>query len=560
MLRFGPVLAIALLTGPIFCGLIAVVLPAFGYLPAIGGHEFSLQPFADLFARPGLLRSCLISLGSGLITTAISLSVVALFIAGWSGTRTFTRLQHVISPLLSVPHAAAAFGLAFLIAPSGWLVRLVSPELTGITRPPDVLIPNDPYGLSLTLGLVVKEIPFLMLVALAALPQVQPRRSTYVASSLGYGKTAGFLFAVWPRIYRQIRLAVYAVISYASSVVDVAIILGPERPSSLAVRLVGWMDDPDLALRFEASAGALLQLGVTLATLVIWFGLERLAGWIMRTQVIAGRRFSKDAPVRALGLGLSSLAAFSVFAGLFILALWSVAGFWAFPDALPQALALKSWQRSLPSIGGPFQTTIVIGVVATLLAVAITLICLERESRIGRDGGSRALLLVYIPLIVPQASFLFGLQFFFLTIGLDASYVGLVLVHLIFVLPYVFLSLSDPWRAFDPRYANLARSLGSSENRIFWRIRLPILLRAILAAAAVGFAVSIGQYLPTILIGAGRLPTITTEAVALASGGDRRVIGVYAFVQMVLPFLGFLIAVIVPAILFRNRRNLWASS
>ena len=42
---------------------------------------------------------------------------------------------------------------------------------------------------------------------------------------------------------------------------------------------------------------------------------------------------------------------------------------------------------------------------------------------------------------------------------------------------------------------------------------------SILTAAAVGFAVSVGQYLPTLLIGAGRLPTITTEAVALASGG-----------------------------------------
>ena len=64
------------------------------------------------------------------------------------------------------------------------------------------------------------------------------------------------------------------------------------------------------------------------------------------------------------------------------------------------------------------------------------------------------------------------------------------------------------------------------------RVRMPMLLRAILTAAAVGFAVSVGLYLPTLLIGAGRLTTITTEAVALASGGNRRVIGVYAFLQI----------------------------
>ena len=69
-------------------------------------------------------------------------------------------------------------------------------------------------------------------------------------------------------------------------------------------------------------------------------------------------------------------------------------------------------------------------------------------------------------------------------------------------------------------------------------------------------SVSVGQYLPTVLIGAGRLTTVTTEAVALASGGNRRVIGVWAFVQMTLPFLGFLVATLVPALIFRRFRAL----
>jgi putative thiamine transport system permease protein len=72
----------------------------------------------------------------------------------------------------------------------------------------------------------------------------------------------------------------------------------------------------------------------------------------------------------------------------------------------------------------------------------------------------------------------------------------------------------------------------------------------------VGFSVSVGQYLPTVLIGAGRLTTVTTEAVALAAGGNRRVIGVYAFMQTLLPFLAFSIATGLPGLLFRNRRGL----
>ena len=119
-------------------------------------------------------------------------------------------------------------------------------------------------------------------------------------------------------------------------------------------------------------------------------------------------------------------------------------------------------------------------------------------------------------------TFLFGLQLLTLLIGMQHSLVALVGAHLVFVLPYLFLSLADPWRSLDPRYDQLAASLGARPWHRFVHMRLPLLLRPVLTAAAVGFAVSIGQYLPTILLGGGRWETITTEAVALSAGGDRR--------------------------------------
>ncbi|MBL4890666.1 MAG: ABC transporter permease subunit [Rhizobiaceae bacterium] len=560
MLRIAPTLALLVLLGPVFFGLLATIIPAFGYFPALGGDTFSFEPARQLLGEPGLSRSVMVSLWTGLGTTIVSLLVVAGFVAGWSGTRWFRTLQHTISPLLSVPHAAAAFGLAFMIAPSGWLFRLISPEISGLTRPPDLLIINDPAGFAMMAGLVLKEIPFLFLVTLSALPQVKPRRFAHVATSLGYGRMAGFIFCIWPRIYPQIRLAVFAVIAYASSVVDVALILGPTNPAPLAVRLVGWMNDPDLTMRFQASAGAVLQLMLTASSLLIWIGFEKVAGWLLKMVRCQGYRFTRDRPMRIFTLVLVSISIGMVFAGLAVLAMWSISGLWPFPDALPSSFSLKSWSRQIDTSMRPFWITVVIGVASTLIALIVALACLEREQRTGNTGGNRAMFLLYIPLLIPQASFVFGLQLFFLMSGIDASLVGLILVHIVFVLPYLFLSLADPWRAWDKRYGFAAKTMHASDDRIFWSIRVPMLLRSILVAAAVGFAVSIGQYLPTVLIGAGRWPTITTEAVALASGGDRRLIGVYAFLQMVLPFIAFSIAAIIPAILFANRRDMKASS
>jgi putative thiamine transport system permease protein len=169
--------------------------------------------------------------------------------------------------------------------------------------------------------------------------------------------------------------------------------------------------------------------------------------------------------------------------------------------------------------------------------------------------GEKALLMLYLPLIVPQIAFVFGLQLLFIASGGgEHRLIALVLVHLVFVLPYVFLSLADPWRALDRRYEFIATGLGRSRLSVLLSIRLPMLIRPIFTALAVGFAVSVGQYLPTLLIGEGRLSTITTEAVALASGNNRRVIGVYALLQTVLPFLAFALAAVTPAALHRNRR------
>ncbi|MBK8456088.1 MAG: ABC transporter permease [Phyllobacteriaceae bacterium] len=550
--RFGPPLAIALLAGPVAAGLVGTLLPAFGFLPSLGHSTFSLEPFRALLAEPGLLRSLGVGVGAGLLSTALALGAVMLFVAGWIGEPVFQRLRRGLSPLLAVPHAAAAFGLAFLVAPSGFLARLVSPELTGWLTPPDVLIVNDPMGLTLAAGLAVKEAPFLFLMTLAALPQTPAGPSRQLAAALGYGRIAGFLHTVWPSLYRQIRLPVFAVIAFSTSVVDVAAILGPTAPPTLAVRLVQWMNDPDLAMRFKASAGAMLQLGATAPAILAWVGLERVGRVAARALCGSGFRFRRDGAPRLIGLAAMVSFAAVVFAGLAVLALWSVAGLWQFPNALPARFILSGWANTLPRLADPLLRSVGVGVAATAAALMLAVLSLTREDETGARPGQGARVLIYLPLLAPQIAFLFGLQTAILAAGLTPSTPLLVAVHLVFVLPYVFLSLADPWRAFDRRYEAVAFGLGRSRARMLVAVKLPMLAPALATAAAVGFAVSIGLYLPTVLIGAGRLPTVTTEAVALAAGGNRRIIGVWAFVQATLPAAGFVIAAMLSRLVYRG--------
>jgi putative thiamine transport system permease protein len=170
--------------------------------------------------------------------------------------------------------------------------------------------------------------------------------------------------------------------------------------------------------------------------------------------------------------------------------------------------------------------------------------------------SGRILWLIYLPLLTPQISFLFGTQALFAWLGMEASAVALVWSHLLFVLPYVFLMLADPYRALDERYLRAGLCLGAGRGRLFYAVVLPMLLRPILIAAAVGFSVSIALYLPTLFAGAGRFDSLTIEAVAASAGGDRRLSGVYGFLQAALPLAGFAFALVLPGFVFRHRRGM----
>jgi len=56
------VIAIVVLVGPVVAGLAGVLLPAFGYMPALGGTVLSLDPWRMVFATPGIATSIVTSL------------------------------------------------------------------------------------------------------------------------------------------------------------------------------------------------------------------------------------------------------------------------------------------------------------------------------------------------------------------------------------------------------------------------------------------------------------------------------------------------------------------
>ncbi|WP_350602785.1 ABC transporter permease subunit [Pseudoalteromonas sp. SMN1298-MNA-CIBAN-0114] len=558
IVKFSPRFLLALLILPVLGGLISVLLPAFGYAPVLEQTTFSLQGFNALWQTPGLTQMVTLSVATGLISTLLAFIITLMILAAFFNSPWLNRIQRLLSPILVIPHAAAAIAVGFLIAPSGMISRLASPWLSGWDLAPNGMFPHDSFGISIILGLTLKELPFLLLMALGVLAQPELgkklRQQHKVALNLGYCPMTAFFKVILPSLYPLLRLPLLAVLAYASASVEMPLILGPNTPPTLAVAIMHWFNDVDLNLRIKASAGALLQLAVTGGLLALWLGAEKAVKVLFSDSLTNGVREYGGFYWQKITVVLTTLVISFILLSLIGLVMWSVAGFWRFPDAMPEQFTLLHFKSALMQMSSPLFNTLAIGLVTTLFAIILTLLCLESEQLSDKPISRFTSLIIYLPLLVPSIAFLFGLVWIQQLVNNQAAFFNVVLTHLLFVLPYVFLSLASSYRRLDPRFAHVAASLGAAPCKVFFKVKLPQLFAPILIAAALGLAISFGQYLPTLLAGGGRIATITTEAVTLANGASRRTSAVYAIMQMALPLIGFILAWGLPKYFFKSAR------
>jgi molybdate transport system permease protein len=89
-----------------------------------------------------------------------------------------------------------------------------------------------------------------------------------------------------------------------------------------------------------------------------------------------------------------------------------------------------------------------------------------------------------------------------------------VVAALLHSLPLLVKSARAALESVDRSLERAARNLGASEWRLFWRVTLPLARRSILAAVALAFARSLGDFGVTLMV-AGNIPG-RTQTVAVA--------------------------------------------
>jgi len=170
----------------------------------------------------------------------------------------------------------------------------------------------------------------------------------------------------------------------------------------------------------------------------------------------------------------------------------------AYPLVLLSKRSLRkpSSRRDCPrSIG----TAIEIGLLATVVATALgTLIAMAivRHRFVGRGATN---LLVFLPMSTPEIVLGASLLTLFLntTAIFQLGFVTIFIAHVMFIVSFVVVTVKARLIGFDRHLEEAAMDLGANELTTFRRVTLPLIAPAMLAAALLGFALSIDDFVIT---------------------------------------------------------------
>lgn len=217
------------------------------------------------------------------------------------------------------------------------------------------------------------------------------------------------------------------------------------------------------------------------------------------------------------------------------LAIWSFAKGWFFPDILPKNWSMRAWDYAFSDTAGVIDSlwlTIGISLAATVLSILVGVPAGRALGMHKFRGKEIVELMILAPTIVPGIAVVLGIHSVFISMGLNNTVTGVILVHLIPTLPYMVLVMAGIFANYDPAFEAQARSLGASPLKTFWYVTLPAIMPGIIVGGLFAFLVSWSQYILTLLIGGGRVVTLPLLLFNFATSGRNDITGAIGMIYI----------------------------
>jgi putative spermidine/putrescine transport system permease protein len=150
--------------------------------------------------------------------------------------------------------------------------------------------------------------------------------------------------------------------------------------------------------------------------------------------------------------------------------------------------------------GLAFKNSMIVATSAMVLSVLLGVPAALGLNRVGFPFKNAVMGVLISPLIVPVIIVAVGCYFFFASIGLGASRLGLILAHTVIAAPFVIITVSATLEGFDRNLHRAALGLGANPLQAFFKVTLPLILPGVVSGALFAFAASFDEVVIALFI------------------------------------------------------------
>ena len=157
------------------------------------------------------------------------------------------------------------------------------------------------------------------------------------------------------------------------------------------------------------------------------------------------------------------------------------------------------------------KNSIIIGFFSTILATALGTLAALGLSRPEMPYRRLIMALLISPMIVPLIITATGLFFFYSSVGLANSYVGIIMAHATLGIPFVIITVTATLVGFDQGLIRASKSLGANEWTTFRQVILPLITPGVISGALFAFVTSFDEVVVVLFIAAFDQQTIPRQ-------------------------------------------------
>ncbi len=225
----------------------------------------------------------------------------------------------------------------------------------------------------------------------------------------------------------------------------------------------------------------------------------------------------------------------------FVLCVTACADTWIYPNILPQNYSFENIKYVIydKELIKAIITSIILGLMCGGLCVLVSIPTARALALYNFKGKNLVSLLVLLPLIVPSLTLVSISHINMLQMNLAGTFLGVSIIHSIFALPYSVRIMHDFWDKIGTKYEHQALNLGANSFNVFFTITLPLALPAIFLAFFLSFTISVSQYISTLIIGGGKIVTISTLLVPYIQYGEYEIASIYSLLLIFISFTSY---------------------